>query len=189
MASESLASVAGPSGVGALCVLGIFLFVDGRSPQFYPTVEVYAKSTTWGVVAAVPLLAITYVMGLFLNSLGVHLVQALSGISSTTETIDLSRTAFLALDKSAAMTTYVQLMQDRAVLAGSSIAFLVLAVGAISEVANLEHIRSSVIALAILAIGLVGVLVFVAVMKTKEAHTLADAVVKYKPAEVSTSKS
>lgn len=55
MPSETIAGVAGPTGVGALFVLGVFLFLDGRAPDLFPTVETYAKTATWGIVAAAPL--------------------------------------------------------------------------------------------------------------------------------------
>lgn len=64
MPIESAGAFAGAAGVGALCFLGIFLLLDGLSPGVFPTVEFYARTATWGIVAAVPVLAITYVVGL-----------------------------------------------------------------------------------------------------------------------------
>jgi hypothetical protein len=41
-------------GVGALCILGVFLLLDGRAAHLFPTFEQYAKTSTWTVVAAIP---------------------------------------------------------------------------------------------------------------------------------------
>jgi hypothetical protein len=68
MPSDSITAVAGPAGVGVLGILGVFLFFNGRGPDLFPTVETYAKTATWGIVAAVPVLVIAYVLGLFLIS-------------------------------------------------------------------------------------------------------------------------
>ena len=36
---DALGTLAGPAGVGALCLLGVFLFLDGRAPSLFPTFE------------------------------------------------------------------------------------------------------------------------------------------------------
>jgi hypothetical protein len=159
--------------VGALCMLGVFLVLDGRAPSLFPTVEGYAKSATWGVVAAVPILVMAYVLGLFLSSAAVLAVHAFAGPGIEAEATDLARIASLSAEKSAAVQYYVQLRQDRAAIAGSSIAFVVLAAGALSELSNLPHIKGSVVVLALGALALAGVLFWLAENKTAEAHHLA----------------
>lgn len=53
------------TGIGALCLLGIFLIIDGREKKLFPTIEFYANTKTWALVAVIPVFAISYVMGLF----------------------------------------------------------------------------------------------------------------------------
>lgn len=176
MSAESISTIAGPAGIGALCLLGVFLFLDGRAPSLFPTVETYAKTATWGVVAAVPVLVMAYVAGLCVSAAGVYLVQHFSGHSFAQEATDIAKVASISADKSAAIQIYSQLLQDRAVFAGCTIAFVILSVGAVSEIDNLPHLKSAIITMAI-AVLLLGALMFwLAERKGAEAHLLATTV-------------
>lgn len=162
-------------------MLGIFLFLDGRAPDLFPTVEVYAKTATWGVVAAVPLLVIAYVVGLFLIS-GMEI-----GVGSVFEqrfdrdAADLAQVAALSAEKSAAVQVFVQLKQDRGVLAGSSFALILLVGGAVSEIRNLPNLRTPIIVLAV-GVGILAAAAFyLAGRKGDQAHRLARAVAARTP--------
>lgn len=181
MPNESLSTIAGPAGVGALCILGVFLVLDGRSPGIFPTVEEYVKTTTWGVIAAVPVLVIAYVLGLFVNSVAVLAVQGAFGVGAAAETADIVAIAGVPIEKSPAVQYFLQLRQDRAVLAGSCMAFVVLTIGAISETSNLPHIKSSIIVVASCSLLLAGLLFWLAGVKTLESHELAAKIVEFGP--------
>ena len=56
-----------------LCIPGVFLFLDGRTEIFYGREHV-GRSTEWVVVAAVPTLVVTYIVGI--------LATTLSGVSA-----------------------------------------------------------------------------------------------------------
>lgn len=172
MPSESLTTIAGPMGVGAICMLGVFLFLDGQSPDLFPTVETYASSATWGVVAAIPILVMAYVLGLCLSSAGTLFVAQIGGVGEEAEAADIVSIASMAADKSAAVLHYLQLRQDRAVLAGSSIAIVFLAAGAFSEIANLPTMKWAVVTLAVGSLALALTLMWLAARKTTEAHQL-----------------
>jgi hypothetical protein len=176
MSADSLAAVAGPTGVGAVCILGIFLFLDGRAPELFPTVEVYAKTATWGIVAAVPLLVMSYVVGVMLVSFGELLVQVGFGPSMADELQDLARLAANSAEESAAVQSYLQLRHDRGVLAGSAIAFIVLCAGAISEIRNLGNLKGPILSLAASALVLAASTYLLAGRKGREAHRLASAI-------------
>ncbi len=60
---QNVEGFAGVAGVGALALLGIFLILDGQVPELFPTIEFYAKTATWSIVAAIPVLSITFVLG------------------------------------------------------------------------------------------------------------------------------
>jgi hypothetical protein len=182
MPSESITAVAGPAGVGALCILGVFLFLDGRAPDLFPTVETYAKTATWGIVAAVPVLVMAYVLGLFLISGAVLAVQLTFGPASELEAADIARLAAISAEKSAAVQTYVQLRQDSSVLAGSAVALIVLFAGAISEIRNLPHLKGTVILLGIGTLLLAALMFYFAGRKRGEAHHLAEEVAVFAPA-------
>jgi len=181
MPSESLSTVAGPAGVGSLCILGMFLALDGHAPAIFPTVEEYAKSATWGVIAAVPVLVIAYVLGLFVSSVAVLAVQSVYGVGTAAETADIVAIASVPIEKSPAIQYFLQLRQDRAVLAGSCVAFIILSIGAVSETSNLPQVRSSIIVLAFFSLLLSGLLFWLAGMKTIESHELATRITKLSP--------
>ena len=185
MSSDAFSTVAGPAGVGALCMLGVFLILDGRSPHIFPTVEEYAKTTTWGVIAAVPILVIAYVFGLFVNSIGVLAVQTAFGVNTAMETVDIVRIGAFPTEKVPAVQYFLQLRQDRAVLAGSSIALIILCAGALSEISNLPNVRSSIIVLALGSLLLGALLFWLAGQKTRESHQLAQKIVGVVPRVVS----
>src|ERR1039458_3000987 len=87
---DSLSTFAGPAGVGALCLLGVFLFLDGRAPSLFPTFEQYAKTSSWSVVAAVPVLAVSYVLGLSIMIASVGVLTRTWGPSHNSEAVDRS---------------------------------------------------------------------------------------------------
>lgn len=181
MVTDSLTAVAGPSGVGALFLLGVFLFADGFAPEIFPTVETYAKTTTWGIVAAVPVLAMTYVLGLLFMTGSVFLLQFFFGPGHDQEMVDIARLASIAADKSPSVQVYVQLMHERSVLAGSSLACLVLCLGALSERRNLPNLSGSIIVIALGALLLAVLLFYFAGRKSADAHFLVKQVVLFEP--------
>jgi hypothetical protein len=173
--TDALGSFAGATGVGALFLLGVFLILDGRAPNLFPTVEVLAKTSTWGIVATVPILAISYLIGLFLLTGGSNVVQLIFGPATGADFADLARLSDLDLGKSVLAQEFSQLRQQSAVLAGSSFALIVVALGALSERRNLVNlagiIRSAAYAVFILA----AALFYFAGAKSKAAHCLAQA--------------
>lgn len=68
----ALEEISGYLGVGALELLGALFVVDGAS-NFVPFIEPIFKTTTWTLLATVPILVVSYVLGLF-SSLGAESV-------------------------------------------------------------------------------------------------------------------
>lgn len=162
-------------------MLGFFLLVDGRAPSFYPTVEVYASSATWGVVAAGPILAMAYVLGLFLSSAALVAVHAYVGLGVEEEAVDLARIGALSGTISVAVQYYAQLRQDRNTIGGCALALIVLAAGSASEISNLQHVKGSIAMLTLASLALAGTLFWLAARKTLEAHRLAHNIVESAP--------
>jgi hypothetical protein len=171
--ADSLGTFAGAAGVGALCILGVFLLLDGRAPTLFPTVEEYAKTATWGVVAAVPVLAIAYVIGLVLITASCFAVRGVFGPSLLEEAADTARVSNVSAKDSVLAQEYTRLKQERDVLGGASLALLVLAIGALSETKNLDHLKLVIGVAAAGAIIAAVALLFSAGMKGRQAHTFA----------------
>jgi hypothetical protein len=172
---DALASFAGPAGVGALCLLGAFLFLDGRAPGLFPTFEQYAKTSSWSVIAAIPVLAVSFVLGLSLMVASERVLTNLWGPPLSSQAADLAQLE-VSVKESPAAQAYVESVRNRAVLAGGSVALLILAIGALSEMGNLPHLRG-VIATAALATVVVAVAAgYLAIREGHKAHEIALAV-------------
>ena len=59
----ALEEVTGYLGVGGLLLLGLFFVVDGQT-NFWTTVEMYTKTGSFAILFTLPLLVISYVLGL-----------------------------------------------------------------------------------------------------------------------------
>jgi hypothetical protein len=171
--TDSLGTFAGATGVGALCILGVFLLLDGRAPALFPTLEEYAKTATWGVVAAVPVLAIAYVIGLVLITASCFAVRGSFGPSLLDEATDTARVSSVSAKDSVLAQEYIRLKQERDVLGGAALALLVLAIGALSETKNLGHLKLIIGAAAAGALIAAIALFFSAGMKGRQAHTFS----------------
>jgi hypothetical protein len=172
-ATDSLGTFAGATGVGALCILGVFLLLDGRSPTLFPAFEEYAKTATWGVVAAVPVLAIAYVTGLVLITASCLAIRSSFGPSLLDEATDTARVSHVSAKDSVLAQEYIKLKQERDVLGGAALAFLVLAIGALSETKNLDYLKLVIGVAAAGALIAAIALFFSAGMKGRQAHTFA----------------
>jgi hypothetical protein len=146
---DGLQDFAGATGVGAICLLGVFLVLDGWHSRLFPTVEFYAKTATWSIVAAVPILAITYVLGILLIGVADVICGLVPGLNLPTP-IDLA--AMGTAKEAPAVQGYLELVQQYEVLTGSGLALLVVAAGAWSERRNLYEIATVVTWTAVLTV-------------------------------------
>lgn len=171
---QNVEGFAGIAGVGALALLGIFLILDGRVPELFPTIEFYAKTATWSIVAAIPVLAITFVLGHLL----IGSAQLMQGIVLNSLSIDLlSDLIFISKQNDIITQRYLQMMNDQELLSGSAVAFLLLSLGAFSETQNLRQIRSAVYLAASGALVVACTTFAMAVWKSYQAHLLVQSLV------------
>ena len=177
-AGDTIATFAGPAGVGALCLLGVFLFLDGWAPDLFPTFEHYAKTASWGVVAAIPTLAISYVLGLSLMIASERALVMIGGPPQSTEVADVARIGTM---DSPASQAYVEALRNRAVLAGGALALVILAIGAISDARNLPGLKEVIVGSAAATVLLAAAAVYLAAGEGHRAHAIAEAVVSVPP--------
>ncbi len=118
---QSIQGFAGASGVGVLCLAGLFL----AASVFADNLPVVAKnlyaSPNWSAVANLPLLVVAYVIGLLAMALvdrGTRLTQS-----------DIS-----ALSNGAVAARYGQLEQEAEILSGSVVGFILLGVAALLNI-------------------------------------------------------
>ena len=126
-AKPSLEEITGFLGVGALLLLGIFFIIDGFT-NFWMTVEQYSRTGSFAILFTVPLLVISYVLGL-LASLTVQT------LTERTFPPVLSPELFAAVaqkDREPLLNRYLEVERHSRLLYGCTLAFLLLAVGSLS---------------------------------------------------------
>jgi hypothetical protein len=115
---QSIQGFAGASGVGVLCLAGLFL----AASVFANNLPVIAKdllaSPNWSAVANLPLLVVAYVIGLL----------AIAFVDGGTR---LTSSGISALSNGAVAARYGQLEQEAEILSGSVVGFFLLGVAAL----------------------------------------------------------
>jgi hypothetical protein len=133
----ALEEVTGYLGVGSLQLLGIFFVVDGLT-GFYSLVEVYSKSSSFAILFTVPLLVISYVLGLFSSLAAAVFVER--GFRSRLSADLFARV--VQLGKEALTARYAEVERHSLLLYGCTLAFLLLAVGSLAERNNMPGFES-----------------------------------------------
>ena len=114
---QSIQGFAGASGVGILCLVGLFLSVSVFAGNLPVVATRFLASPNWSGVATLPVLVVAYVIGLLAIAIvdrGTRLTN--SGISALTHSVVAAR--------------YAQLEQEAEILSGSVIGFALLGVAA-----------------------------------------------------------
>jgi hypothetical protein len=139
------------TGIGALCLLGIFLIIDGKEPNLFPTIEFYAKTKTWALVAVIPVFAISYVIGLFSAVIVEFVVDVIFSLFNTdiSEEDNLVKISFY--NSEVLTQEYSKLNKEKELLYGSVIAFVLIGIGGISEIRNLRNLKKIILIGAICA--------------------------------------
>ena len=133
----ALEEVSGYLGVGSLQLLGIFLVVDGLT-GFYSLIEIYSKSSSFAILFTVPLLVISYVLGLFSSLATEVLIEHI-----LKPTLDAELFAIVVLLAREPLTArYAEVERHSRLLHGCTLAFLLLAVGSLAERTNMPGYES-----------------------------------------------
>ena len=136
---SSVENLTGMLSVGSLCLLGAFLFLDGRTAIFH-VLETYGKSTAWAVVAAIPTFVTGYVVGVFAVTAA---TLTLSRIRWLHRPEDRSGLIAVATFGNEVITSrFWDVSRQRRLLEGGTIGFLSIAIGAWSEAASFPEFRS-----------------------------------------------
>jgi len=124
--------VSGYLGVGSLQLLGAFFIIDGYT-GFFTLVELYAKSSAVAILFTVPLLVISYVLGM-LTSLATEV-----GLERAVRPHLTAELFALALNtgKEPLIARYAEVERHSRLLHGCTLAFLLLAFGCLAERTNM----------------------------------------------------
>jgi hypothetical protein len=169
---SSIENLTGMLSIGSLCILGVFMFLDGRTSIFY-TLETYGKSASWTIVAAIPILAIGYIVGVFASTAARIILSRLRWFYRFEDRHGLMRVARF---KNEVITNhYQELSRHRRLLEGGAIGFIAIAIGAWSEAANFHEFRGLGLALAFASLALAILCpIFSAILAKEERFLVAE---------------
>ena len=132
---QNVESFTGLLAVGSIGVLGVFLIIDGQT-NIYLIFEEYGKSTSWSIFAAVPLLVLSYLLGLFLSQAAEILFTNVKRLNSAKAEEQFVKVVILKNEH--LIERYLELSRQKRLLESSSIALLLLLLGALSEVKQMQ---------------------------------------------------
>jgi hypothetical protein len=133
MQGASFEAITGRLGIGAIAFLGLFLIVDRMQVGVFELIQIYGKSTAWGIVGVVPTVVVTYIIGVFALGIAELALSRVNGFSSphAKELVAISRSGSPLLDR-----LYAENLRNHELLKGAFVSFLLLATGCIDELPN-----------------------------------------------------
>jgi hypothetical protein len=137
----SLEALTGRLGIGAIAFLGLFLIVDGAQAGAFQMIELYGKSTTWGIVGVVPTAVVMYIVGVFCLG-SVELLVAPFAVFRGPDPEDI-----LAVSRAGGAVVqqlFSEYLRNHDLLKGAAVSFLILAVGSFAEFRNARGYESLV---------------------------------------------
>ena len=115
---QSIQGFAGASGVGILCLLGLFLIVSVFAENLPAVATHLLESPSWTAVATLPILVVAYVIGL----LAIALVDRGNRLPASHISV---------LSEPPVAARYGQLEQEAEILSGSVVGFVLLGIAAL----------------------------------------------------------
>jgi hypothetical protein len=64
MSWQNVEGYSGATAVGAVVLVDLILIANAFADNLFPVINDYAKTATWAIVVAIPLLSLTYLLGL-----------------------------------------------------------------------------------------------------------------------------
>ena len=151
MLGAPVETITGRLGVGAICFLALFLAVDGMQIGVFHLIETYGKSVTFGIIAALPIAVVTYILGVFCVGTADLVLSRFCAFREPEPEL------ILALSQSGGdllQQSYSENLRNSELLKGSSVAFVLLATGTLLDVSNMRGYETIVIIAFIVALGL-----------------------------------
>lgn len=125
--SQSLPRFSGAAAIGALVLVGLALVANAFADNLFPVINLYSQTPTWAIVVAIPLASLVYLLGVL--SIGAsELMLIWTGFLDRNGLVEDAITA--SARGEFAVARFEQVRQEAELLAGGTIAFTLLAVGA-----------------------------------------------------------
>jgi hypothetical protein len=123
---QNIQSFSGASAGGAIVFIDLALVANAFADNLFPTINLYAQTPTWAIVVAIPVLSLVYLVGVLSIGAGEALLSWLRFGRAVMLDED---TAALIGCGDVIIGRYQRLQQEAELLAGSVVAFGLLAVG------------------------------------------------------------
>ncbi len=149
---NTIQGFAGATGIGAICILGFYLIIDGSNSKIYHYLNTYAKTPSWTLLASIPSLAIAYIVGLY----AIFLSSSISSFAFGTPDIDqVERIMIVSQTKNDLLLKHLFSLDQKAeLLNGSSLAFLLIGIGSFFKIKNLPNLKTVIRICGIIAISI-----------------------------------
>lgn len=178
MLGAPIETITGRLGVGAISFLAFFLAIDGMQIGVFHLVETYGDSVTFGIVAALPTAVVAYIMGVFCVGTA---ELALSKFEAFREPGPEKILALSKFGGDLLKQSYSETLRNLDLLKGSSVAFILLAIGTILDASNMRGYESVVILAFFAAIGFSALSLVFAHRAAVKAKRISEIVVNENP--------
>jgi hypothetical protein len=170
---QNIQGFSGAAAIGAIVLVDLALISNAFADNLFPVIEIYSQTPTWAIVVAVPLLSLAYLVGLLAIGAGDALIRLLRPARTN---VLIADDIALAAASDSIVGRYQQLRQEAELLAGSTIAFALLAVGAGLSAWRVTGWQRFLTAVAIASMAFTAGSIALARSRHDLAHGLADAV-------------
>jgi hypothetical protein len=167
---QSIQGFSGATAVGTLTLLGLLLTANAFATNLFPAIHFYSQTPTWAIVVAVPVVALSYLLGLLSNGAAEAVLVWLRLVDGKALTED---PVWVSVHGEFVAGRFQQLRQEAELLAGSAISMTLLSIGAGLSAWNVEGWRRFLTTVALVAIGFALSSIALSRSRFSSAHRLA----------------
>jgi hypothetical protein len=167
---QGLQGFSGATAIGALVFVDLALVANSFANNLFPVIQDYSKTQTWAIVVAIPVISLAYLLGVLsigTSELMLIWVRALDAKTLVEDTIAVTGKGEYAAAR------FQQIRQEAEMLAGGTIAFALLALGAALYAWKIAGWRRFLTAVAIMAFLLAVASVLLCLYRYRMAHRQA----------------
>jgi hypothetical protein len=124
--------------IGSIFCFGTFLVLDVYNKSFFKFFEGYVETASFGVIAALPTLALLYILGALISLLSDFIFQLFNSKGYVTEWEMLAKVS--RLNNSTLNSVFFDLYRKKKIIEGSLFPLLVLGMGVYLEHENHPHL-------------------------------------------------
>ena len=146
---QTVQGFSGATAVGSIAFVDWALITNAFADNLFPIIDIYSSTPTWAIVIAIPVIALTYLLGLLFIGAGELLLLRLGMLTPA----DLADEGMHRQDLPPILTARLQVLRQEAeVLAGSALAIGLLAIGASLHAWRIDGWRRFLISVTLCAI-------------------------------------